>query len=317
MVKLKTFYIIFVFLISTEFPFSLALNKVQNTDKFPILKGPYLCQKPPGNTPEIFSPRLHSSLIVDSYYTFSQNGNLLLFKGSYSSKKAVYFLEQKKGIWSSPQIVIPLSKYEDRHFFLSPDEKSIFFTSKRPLKAGGKEAIGPGIWVIERTIQGWSEPKPLGYPVKPNFCEFYSTVTRNNTVYLARSAFDETVCNIYYSKLVNGKYSEVEDLGEIINSDSWDADPFIAPDESYIIYCSYRPGGYGRYDLYVSYQLKNSSWTEPKNLGNLINSKGNEICPLVTSDDKYFFYVSSRTGESHDYWVNTQFIEELKPNELK
>jgi len=73
----------------------------------------------------------------------------------------------------------------------------------------------------------------------------------------------------------------------------------------------------GNIGLYVSYQLKNSSWTEPKHLGNLINSKGNEVCPLVTSDNKYLFYLSNRTGEYHVYWVNAKFIEELKLKELK
>jgi Tol biopolymer transport system component len=48
------------------------------------------------------------------------------------------------------------------------------------------------------------------------------------------------------------------------------------------------------------------------NLGNPINSPSIEICPMVTPDGKYLFFLSQRGGESHIWWVDAGFIKELK-----
>ena len=52
-------------------------------------------------------------------------------------------------------------------------------------------------------------------------------------------------------------------------------------------FSSNRPGGYGGFDLYVTY-YKNGEWTYPENLGSTINSEGNEITPSFTKGKLYF-----------------------------
>ena len=110
----------------------------------------------------------------------------------------------------------------------------------------------------------------------------------------------------------------IEILTTPINSKYSDYSPFIAPDESYLIFASdYRQGGYGETDLYICYKNIDGSWTEPINVGADINSTEQEFCPMVTLDEKYFFFISSRNGNYQAYWVDAKIIEKLKPKEFK
>lgn len=63
--------------------------------------------------------------------------------------------------------------------------------------------------------------------------------------------------------------------------------PCLAFDGSALYFASNRVGGYGGYDIYVSY-WKEESWTYPQNLGEDINTPGNEITPFFTDEDLYF-----------------------------
>ncbi|MEE9438089.1 MAG: hypothetical protein V3V14_03750 [Saprospiraceae bacterium] len=63
--------------------------------------------------------------------------------------------------------------------------------------------------------------------------------------------------------------------------------PSLAFDGSALYFSSNRVGGYGGYDIYVSY-YKQGQWTYPENLGDAINTKGNEITPFFTGENLYF-----------------------------
>ncbi|MFH1942199.1 MAG: hypothetical protein ABIL68_08835 [bacterium] len=92
---------------------------------------------------------------------------------------------------------------------------------------------------------------------------------------------------------------------------------FIASDESYIIMESFGGGGgYGGADLYICFNLKDGSWSEPVNLGPKINLSGHERFPSITPDGKYLFFLRVSNG-SDFYWVDIKIIEEFKPDELK
>ena len=146
--------------------------------------------------------------------------------------------------------------------------------------------------------------------------ENYPSVTRDGTIYYMRGRSDGSGAGLYRSRLKNGYYDEAENLGGIINADSSAADPCIAPDESYLIYCLELPGGYGEYDLYVTFQKKDGSWTEPVNLGGDINSSTLDARPYVTPDGKFLFYYSDQTGNGDIYCVNAKIIDRLRPDAL-
>lgn len=127
----------------------------------------------------------------------------------------------------------------------------------------------------------------------------------------------EGKANIYRSKLVDGKYTRVEKLDTKINTKYNDLDAFVAPDESYMIFCSDRPGGYGKSDFYISFGTNGDSWTEPVNMGNKINSSAAEWIPYVTPDGKYFFFTSNKSGNREIYWVDAGIINTYMPEKIK
>jgi hypothetical protein len=60
-------------------------------------------------------------------------------------------------------------------------------------------------------------------------------------------------------------------LGPSVNSEYNEADPFVAPDESYLIFQSKRPGGFGNNDLYISFRNKGGQWCrESVNLRHIV-----------------------------------------------
>jgi Tol biopolymer transport system component len=296
--------------------FIVLIPSCSKKNSISALKGPYLGQKPPGNLPEIFEYRISPNIEIEGLPYFANNGKLLVYRGSCESMQGVYIMEEKDGLWTSPQKVLVLSPHEDRHFIPTPDGKRIFFTSRRPVNSEEEPAKNPNLWVSDNTHSGWTQPQPLKAPINTDQAEFYSTVTENGTLYFTRSKSDESG-DIYRSHLMNGEYSHSERLGETINTEYVDGDPYIALDESYMIFLSNKPEGLGEHDFYISFRQKDGFWTSPKNLGKPINSEGNDVCPLVTDDGKYFFFFSNRTGSYEIYWVEAKFIDDLKPNHWK
>jgi hypothetical protein len=67
----------------------------------------------------------------------------------------------------------------------------------------------------------------------------------------------------------------------------------------------------------VSFRGRGGLWSEPVNLGPEVNSPSIELCPVVTADGKYLFFLSRGDGESHAYWVRADVIEKLRPVEKK
>jgi Tol biopolymer transport system component len=122
-------------------------------------------------------------------------------------------------------------------------------------------------------------------------------------------------CGIFRSKFRDGNFETPEPLpGSINSTTAQDWTPFIAPDENYLIFSSYRKGGYGEGDLYISFHDINSdTWSEPVNMGKPINTQAQERFPFVSPDGKYLFFTRWIKENSHDiFWVSSDIINELK-----
>jgi len=101
-------------------------------------------------------------------------------------------------------------------------------------------------------------------------------------------------------------------LSKEINTGLYQSHPFIAPDESYLIWDGEREGGYGDSDLYISFRQKDDSWGAAINMGDKINTEREDAFGSVTPDGKCFFFHSVISpGNSDIYWVDAQIIETL------
>jgi hypothetical protein len=121
---------------------------------------------------------------------------------------------------------------------------------------------------------------------------------------------------LYKSLLIDSTYSQIENLGNTIHTVNGETEPFMSPDESYLIFTSpftSRPGSHGGYDLWICFKKTNNSWTEAVNMGPNINTALDEYGPRVTQDGNYLFFTRDNVGTSMDiYWVSANIIDSLR-----
>ncbi|MEW6195002.1 MAG: hypothetical protein AB1521_07600 [Bacteroidota bacterium] len=269
--------------------------------------------------PEIFAPGIISSKYWEhSPPVFSQDSKEVYWSVVFDDQNTgvIYYMKRQNDQWTKPEVIsFSESKYRDICPSLSSDGKTLYFTSSRPVEKNGKTG-GHDMWFVKRKGNDWSEPQLLA----PNIStgkDARSTFTRDEILYFGSWREGATGgSNLYRSKLVNGIYTKPENLDAIFSG----ANPmpsYVAPDESYMIFESFRTGGFGGCDFWISLRQNDGSWEEPKNLGAKINSKGNDWFGGFSPDMKYFFFVSDRGDNNDIYWVNAKIIDELRPKDLK
>ncbi|SEB46622.1 WD40-like Beta Propeller Repeat [Tenacibaculum sp. MAR_2009_124] len=200
--------------------------------------------------------------------------------------------------------------------------ESNFKTKGSPFFSSNNNIIYLGNSFSERTGNGnWSEIKKLKAPFD-SLPIMRLSVSDKGTYFFDEFKRDFTG-DIRYSGLVNGKHEKPKKLNAKINTGR-SFHPFIAPDESYLLFDSDREGGYGDSDIYISFRQQDGSWGDPINLGNKINTAAWEAAASITPDGKFLFFnrtVGEVPYENDDYknvnifWVDAEIIQGLRPKE--
>jgi Tol biopolymer transport system component len=248
--------------------------------------------------PVVFGEGVISTGDYNLNSAFTPDGKTIYFTKSARAMSAgrlavIVFSQFRKGKWQMPEVASFSGQYLDYDPFVTADGTKLFFSSDRP--APGKERGDFDIWYVEKTLDGWSEPKNIGTSVNSPKDELYPSVARDGTLYFGSDRDGgKGGSDIYRARFVDGHYTQPENLGPSINTEFYENDNYIAPDQSWLVFASTRPGGLGDSDdLYISYN-ENGSWTPAKNLGAPINSAARDFCPMASPDGKYFFLTSSR-----------------------
>lgn len=271
----------------------------------------YLGQKKPGINPEIFAPNLISKREEHEFGSvFSKDGTEFYYGVDVGGKAEIRFTALEKGVWTPPEPLIAHDAFSFNDPFLSNDEERLYYISDMPRHGSGESDYD--IWYSTRNDSGWSEPVNAGDSINTEANEYYISFTNDDSMYFASNfATGENRkynYDLYRSQFENGVFKAPARLGENINSRYYEADVFVAPDESYMIFSSVRREGHGQGDLYISFKDKNGNWAEAKNMGGLINTEGHELCPFVTKDGKYFLY----TSDKDIYWVDAGILKNYK-----
>ncbi len=287
MQKIKLLILTITLSLNTAF----AQENIENDSSFPLLEGLYLGQKPPGLTPEVFAPGIVSTEHRDLSAFFSPD-----MKEFYFTRKDV---KNKK--WSL--VVFKSENNRWRESVVGP-------RVGRPIFAPDGKTMHLGSKYMERTETGWSEVKSLG----PMFDREDWGIMHLSASTKGTYVFDDYKSNdvIRISTLKDGKRQAPKKMGPVINTGKWTAHPFIAPDESYLIWDSEKDSGYGDSDLYISFRQQDGSWGVAINMGDKINTSSGESGGYVTPDGKYFFF-NKADGDGDIFWVDARVIENLRP----
>ena len=178
------------------------------------------------------------------------------------------------------------------HFLLT--ENGYILRRTGPISDTGKEAKDFDLWYIEKTGNKWGSPVNMGPVINTAKDEFYASVAKNGNLYFTRDN-DSAKDDIFFAAFNNGNYAAPVALGPEINSNGYDFNAFVDPDEKYIIFSSFkRKDDMGGGDLYISAR-KNEHWSPAVNMGPEINSVSLDYSPFISFDKKYFFFSSRRS----------------------
>lgn len=298
---------------------------------------PYLGQKPPGLSAELFAPGLVSTDAVELNSVFTPDGREFFFtrltegpdeQEVYPGKTRpiLFHMVFEDDAWAEPR---PLRLFPDApdamaaDMSVSPDGQRLYFMGRHSVDAD-RNRDDLNIWVSRREDGKWSIAEPLPAPINTKANEIYSSVVADGSLYFTsnRPGSSATGASGLYraQALDDGGFAEPVNAG--IEPDRGLGDTFVAPDESYAIFTGRREGGFGGGDLWVAFRDAEGNWGEPVNLGPEVNSEILDYCPMVTPDGKYLFlsrrssdppgggWSSVATGDV--YWVDAAVIERLR-----
>ena len=262
---------------------------------FPSLEGPYMGQTPPGMTAEVFGPGIVSTEAWDGEAVFAPDIQEFYFTtmgGKYARRTVIGF-RQEDNAWKK---FVEFPRIGEVSF--SPDGKRMHMAE------GYRDRVG----------DGWSERKSLGAMFDRDDWGIMRLSASAEGTYV----FDDYKSGdvIRMSRLVDGKRQAPEMMGPVVNTGEWTAHPFIAPDESYLIWDSEREGGFGDSDLYISFRGEDGTWGPAINMGPKVNSDKWDAYASVTPDGRYILFNRGVDAENDNvdiYWVDARVIDELRP----
>jgi len=270
-------------------------GKSYSQDKLPILEGPYMGQKPPGKIAEPFAPGIISKEGWELEGVFAPGMKEFYFttKGGKYTRPTVFGFRQESNVWKQYLVFKRTGEVT-----FSPDGRRMHMAK------GYKDRNG----------DGWSERQSLG----PMFDREDWGIMRLSASSKGTYVFDDYKSNdvIRISTLKDGIRQAPKKMSPVVNTGKMTAHPFIAPDESYLIWDSEREGGHGDSDLYISFKQKDGTWGAAINMGDKVNSDKWDAYASVTPDGKYILFNRGIDDDNQNvdiYWVDAKIIDDLRP----
>lgn len=265
----------------------------------------YYGQTIPGKTPEVFCQGVISTPNSLEYcIAFSPDLREIYFN---RAGQGVMFTQLKDTSWTNP-VKAPFNKeFPGGEVHITPDGKYLLMNRFGKLNEGEKR----GIYALSRKNDTWAEPEFCAeLCMRATSTKYGDIYTTDITGFMSDNADKGDI--IKYVRSDSG-YLQVPLAENKINSVSTDSHPFIAADESYLIFNSDRTGGKGESDLYICFRTKSNTWSKPINMEHL-NSESADWCATVSPDGKYLFFTRNSTGRGDIFWVDAEIIEQYCKN---
>lgn len=190
------------------------------------------------------------------------------------------------------------SPYDDYGPTLHSAGEVLIFTSKRT-RRGISDKPNEDLYYTRYEQGYWDEAKPFGKPINSPYNEGSACLSKDGkTLYFSRCECPECYgnCDLFEATLqADGTWGNVRNLGPHVNSSAWDSHPALSPSGDTLYFASDRLGGFGSSDLYYTVRQKKGEWAPARNLGPVINTRGNEASPFLHPQHNVLYF--SSTGQ--------------------
>lgn len=241
--------------------------------------------------PAIFREELHAPPI------FSPDGREVYWS-LMEEPRGVRFMKIVEGAWTDPAPA-PFDRrgMGDSPFITSDGNHLLFLSSSGDLET---------IHQVDRVDGEWGSPQKLPDEVNANGAHWQASMADNGNLYFSHAR------KIYFSELNNGIYAAAVVLDLFAGpEDSYEGSPFIAPDESYLIF-DYTESRTSYADLFITFRNETGGWDEPVAM-EALNSDLHELYANVSPDGRFLMFLSNRSqGILLPYWVDGGIIDEIR-----
>jgi len=229
--------------------------------------------------------------------------HFLLFKENYKGKDQAILLKADKLIKDCDFSILAIQKPEqylpvnlgeaintkEREYFpaLTADGSSLIFSRT----AGGNEDF----YISHQIDKKWNAAVPLSNKINTPLNEGAQSISPDGMYLFFTGCNREDgmgSCDLYVSHKNGKDWDSPFNLGQVVNSSSWDSQPAITPDGNTLYFVSNRPGGLGGYDIWKTILNNEGEWSKPENLGPEINTSYDENTPFVHPDGKTLYFSS-------------------------
>lgn len=236
-----------------------------------------------------------AQLYLTQYLTSNPGNKNKIAEAKKMLNNAQYALENKEKI-ASVQLK-PMSDtvnaFPMQYFpVLTADKKALIYTRR----LGTGPAHDEDLVISRLNDQGvWSSPVSLSPNINTELNEGTSTISADGRTIIFTSCYGRQTmgnCDLYISYKEGNTWSVPVNMGEPINSSSWDSQPSLSADGRTLFFVSNRSGGYGKIDIWFSKLGLDQKWSKPENAGNTINTPADEVSPFIHANHRTLFFSS-------------------------
>lgn len=215
--------------------------------------------------------------------------------------------EFRNGEWSEGSTLPFSGEYLDADPYFNASYDTLYYISKRPVKAGGKPSEKINLWRVSFTDGQWGEPEYLD-ALSSDADDLYPSLTNSGDLYFPSFRNEQRL--MYVAKKTTSGFAAPQPIpAEVYGKDARIGDSAVSRDGKTIIFSiSNRADSQGRGDLYISH-WKNGSWSVAKSLGDIVNSPDHEFTPIMSPDGEYLFFTRIENGKGNLYQVHRSLLD--------
>lgn len=182
--------------------------------------------------------------------------------------------------------------------FVNENHSVMTFTRKEKIRAPDQRQVvfRENFYRSSKASGEWETPVPVVIPRTEGLDKGGMSLSIDGRkMYFTGCNWPEGMgsCDLYVSQRRGLLWQKPVNLGRQVNSSGWDSQPVVSADGKRLFFASRRKGGKGRSDIYMSVRLSNGKWSPPVNLGDSINTPGDEMSPFLHADGRALYFSST------------------------